>query len=124
MDPRDLVFPIVFVICLGVTAYFLGSSITGSVIETMHCDTNGCAPFCKTNFDCLDSNTACCQEKDFGICKPVKECEQAYQPTLYAEDKPLHLEQATPVAKNYTWLYATIIMIVVALAVGYFWTKR
>ena len=66
MEKKDLIFRFVLIILLIAPFYFLGSSITGFVTQTMHCEDGGCNEYCRFNSDCFEG--VCCDKGSFGVC--------------------------------------------------------
>ncbi|MBS1267209.1 MAG: hypothetical protein MAG795_01181 [Candidatus Woesearchaeota archaeon] len=77
MQRKEAVFVSLFIITLSITLYFLGSSVTGRVVQTMHCD-GDCQEFCKFNTDCAPDQV-CCDKKGFGVCAHKKDCSKEYE---------------------------------------------
>ena len=92
MEKRERLFVYSFVYTLGILIFFLGSSITGKVVQTSYCDGLNCYDYCKTNSDC-SLNEVCCQEQNFGICKTNCEQEFVFTPELDVQYPFPELEQ-------------------------------
>ena len=74
MHKKELIFTIAFTLSLMSIIYFLGSSITGHVVQTMYCEDGICDEFCKYNKDCTNEGEVCCDVEGFGVCRV--ECEE------------------------------------------------
>ncbi len=117
MEKQNRLFIYAFVYTLGVLLFFLGSSITGNVVQTGYCDDTRCYDYCKTNSDC-SLNEVCCQEKDFGICKTECEAEFVFQPDVDVQYPLPELEQ--PLRPDYTLLYVFLLILTAVIGGLYF----
>lgn len=61
---------------LSILFYFSAASITGNVVQSMHCTDDGCKPLCRSIADCPDSQV-CCMENNVGVCQLV--CKNKYE---------------------------------------------
>jgi len=53
---------------LSILFYFSAASITGNVVQSMHCTDDGCSPLCRSIADCPDSQV-CCTKDNVGVCQ-------------------------------------------------------
>ena len=65
---RDTVFTYAFIFSLTAALFFLGNSITGNVTQSMHCTSEGCAPVCRSSYECPTGLT-CCSNSGLGVCR-------------------------------------------------------
>ncbi len=117
MEKRERLFAYSFVYTLGMLFFFLGSSITGNVVQTGYCDDLNCYDYCKTNSDC-SLNEACCQEQNFGICKTECENEFVFTPEIDVQYPFPELEQ--PLKPDNTLLYVFLLILTATIGGLYF----
>jgi hypothetical protein len=87
----------------------------------MYCTSEGCSSFCEINEEC-SLGEVCCQQENFGICKPKKDCNKLYEPSLEFENPDIDINIKYPLTEkprriNQPWFY--IALIIVVLFFGY-----
>ena len=113
MDNRDWIFTITFIVSLALSLYFLGSSITGFVVQSMHCPGSICKELCRFNTDCTGTNEICCDIGGFGVCEKVSECEEEYLLQLEADVENLpKVESPTPVQKSNVMIHTIVTLLI------------
>ncbi len=78
MERKDIAFICLFVVCIGVMLYYLGTSITGYAVQSMYCENGICQDLCRSDLDCFFEDEMCCLEDGIGVCRLSSECGQAY----------------------------------------------
>lgn len=117
MEKRERLFVYSFVYTLGILIFFLGSSITGKVVQTGYCDGLNCYEYCKTKSDC-SLNEICCSEQNFGICKTDCEKEFVFTPEMDVQYPFPELEQ--PLRSDNTLLYVFLLILTAIIGGLYF----
>ena len=117
MEKQERLFAYAFVYTLGILLFFLGSSITGNVVQTSYCDGLDCYDYCKTNSDC-SLNEVCCQEQKFGICKADCKKEFVFEPEMDVQYPFPELEQ--PLRPDNTLLYVFLLILTAIIGGLYF----
>ena len=117
MEKQERLFLYSFVYTLGILLFFLGSSITGKVVQTAYCDSLNCYDYCTTNTDCA-LGEVCCSEKDFGICKTDCDDLFVFTPEMEVQFPLPQLEQ--PLRPDHTLLYVFLLVLTLIIGALYF----
>jgi len=120
MNPR--LFGAVFLLTFMVTLYFLGSSITGYISQSMHCEDGFCYRMCNSDSDCT-TNKGCCDNGGYGICK--SECDSTYymnpMPDLDVEvEISPHSESPAPQVGNQIMLFLILLGAILIVSIVYY----
>ena len=117
MEQRQFLFTLSFMATLGLLLFFLGSSITGQVVQTMYCDNATCYDFCTAKTDCL-AGEICCQEQTFGLCKDS--CETEFNVDIKYEGSYPFPKVDSPAPQVNTVLYGVLAIITLIIGAIYF----
>ena len=128
MEKREVVFLVLLFVTFATLLYFLGTSITGHVVQSMYCEKGVCKEFCRFDSDCIGREEICCQKGDFGVCELLSLCEKPYifQPEIVDmnfESKTPYLESPTTVIKSKIIIYVVLILLATLIGIIYF-SKR
>lgn len=119
---RNWSFGIAFVIALTLTLYFLGTSITGLVVQSMHCDQGKCAEFCRYTSDCAGIDEMCCDISGYGVCTYVLDCGKNYVFSIDSDIQSLPtLESPAQVLKTNIAIY--VVLLFGILVFGFLYLK-
>ncbi|MFH1317008.1 MAG: hypothetical protein ABII01_05810 [Candidatus Woesearchaeota archaeon] len=77
-EKKDIMIIGIFILSILASVYFLSSSITGYVVQTMYCDEQDCDELCNTDSDCSISDEVCCDQNGFGVCKEKSSCQKRH----------------------------------------------
>lgn len=122
---RDWGFAITFVVGLTLTLYFLGTSITGLMVQSMYCDQGECKEFCRFTSDCTGVDEMCCDVNGYGVCEYVLDCGKNYEFNIESDVENLPtLEQPAPILEANIALYSGLLFIFVLIAIPFFKYKK
>ncbi len=111
------ILSIVFLITI---IYFLGSNITGYLLQTMYCEDGVCHEICRYQADCENPEEICCAQDNFAICKESNLCEQEY--TYQPVEQDTSTLQQSPSTLN-TIIYIILTIAVIATIIFYYKRK-
>lgn len=114
MENKESIFLISLVIALGLSVFFLGSTITGNMTRTMHCNGMECNDFCASDSECVKAGYVCCDVAGEGVCQQKDSCAERF--SMIGDDSSLQ--------QRYMLTMQTSITVVIAL-IGflYLYTK-
>ncbi|MDD5087079.1 MAG: hypothetical protein PHV16_04990 [Candidatus Nanoarchaeia archaeon] len=122
MEKKEIVFLVSLFIAFSLLLYFIGTSITGYVVQSMYCEDGICKEFCKFNSDC-SGKEICCQLGDFGVCEELSACESPYsfQPKMELQlKKTPNIENPANITQGKIVLYLVTGFLVVLIGAIYF----
>jgi len=119
-------FSAVFMASLAIILYLLGSSITGYISQSMHCEDGICYRFCDSNEACPQSKV-CCDNGGFGVCKGTCDTEYLFTPeieqdirvTTNFERQPV-VEEPAPQLGNIVMLLMVILGLILLIGLVYY----
>ena len=126
MEKREVVFLVLLFVTFTTLLYFLGTSITGYVVQSMYCNNGVCKEFCMFNSDCV-GNEICCEIGDFGVCEDRSICEKPYsfQPDVEIDLRKMpNLESPTNITPGKILIYIVSGFLVVLIGAFYFLGKK
>ncbi|MBN2422423.1 hypothetical protein JXB41_04295 [Candidatus Woesearchaeota archaeon] len=127
MENKDKFYVFIFIGLFSIILIYMGSSITGWLIQSMYCNDEGCTNFCRINQDC-SIDEVCCQAENTGICKLKTECTQLYKPS-FESGVEIDVDINAPVVEQpgkitEPWIYLVLIMLVLAIGIVCFLRKK
>lgn len=122
---QEYLFVAALMLSLASLAWFLGASITGFASQSMYCDGLRCAPTCIFDTDC-PVDQRCCDAGGFGLCADADSCMglYRYEPEILAESIPPHLERPRGSFGPSIALYASLLLIAIAIGALYLATHK
>jgi hypothetical protein len=122
---RDWRFAVVFTVGIVLTLYFLGTSITGFMVQSMYCDQGECREFCIYETDCTKLDEMCCDINGYGVCTHVSDCSKNYEFSIESDVENLPtLETPAPVLKSNMALYGIIFGLLLMIGYIYFVSRK
>jgi len=118
MEKKEVVFSVAFVGCLGVLLFFLGSSITGLITQTMFCENGVCRKLCRTDYDCV-RNELCCNHGGIGVCEELEDCAEPYvlQPDVEVDTTQMMNRPAVEQPSSARQSNTVVLFVLIALAI-------
>ncbi|MBW2990537.1 hypothetical protein KY348_02410 [Candidatus Woesearchaeota archaeon] len=130
MNKESLKFTSLFFLGLIILIYFLGSSITGYVVQTMYCDEDKCQEFCKYDKECKNPGELCCDKGGFGVCENPLTCDKGY---VYSPEAKMNFDfyaelkepaEQSPAYIEKTKIRIFLVLLAAALAIGIIYAYR
>ncbi|MBN1501996.1 hypothetical protein JW930_00495 [Candidatus Woesearchaeota archaeon] len=124
MQKQDFFFIVSFFLTLSLLLFFLGSSITGFAMQSMHCKDGICREICRTNAEC--DKGICCDQGGFGVCKQECDSQFMYQPATIVSPEISYQGPYLEKPQSVSNIFIYIGLIILALSIGavYFFERK